>query len=235
MSPDWASRFGVAWAFGPTEEAVVPTVVRLTRQRTHGQTGVPWIRDGRKAYEKAIRRVDRDPQRSSQRGRPPLVLQQDVSLTQVVQQRRGGRVGGVAVRPVLGTPPACPYGVHEERLNGVWRDRLNALTRKTHAFARQARTWDALVTLGLFEHNGIRPHRALREEAEGLSEGRRYRQRTPAMAIGWTDHIWSWEEFLSFRHYQYSQPARGGRRRGAAGGPHRHRGAGIGDGPGADG
>jgi len=67
------------------------------------------------------------------------------------------------------------------------RDRLNALTRKTHAFAKTTGTWDALVILCLFEHNGLRPHRALREAGEGLPEGRRDRPRTPAMAIGWTD------------------------------------------------
>ena len=57
--------------------------------------------------------------------------------------------------------------------------------------------------LCLFEHNGLRPHRALREAQEGLPEGRRYRPRTPAMAIGLTDHIWTWEEFLTFPHHQY--------------------------------
>jgi hypothetical protein len=29
-------------------------------------------------------------------------------------------------------------------------------------------------------------------------EGRRYWRRSPAMAIGLSDHIWSWEEFLHF-------------------------------------
>jgi hypothetical protein len=80
---------------------------------------------------------------------------------------------------------------------------LSALTRKTHAFAKKAETWDALVILCLFEHNWLRPHRALREERADLLDGRRYRRRTPAMAMGLTDHIWTWEEFLTFRHYQY--------------------------------
>jgi len=35
--------------------------------------------------------------------------------------------------------------VHIERLNGTLRDRLGALTRKTHAFAKRDATWDALV------------------------------------------------------------------------------------------
>jgi len=57
------------------------------------------------------------------------------------------------------------------------------------------------VAVCLFEHNWLRPHPALRELAEGLPNGQRYRQRTPAMAIGLTDHIWSWEEFLTFNYH----------------------------------
>jgi hypothetical protein len=51
---------------------------------------------------------------------------------------------------------ACsePAGTgHVERLNGALRDRLNALTRKTHAFAKRDVTWDALLGLQLFDHN----------------------------------------------------------------------------------
>lgn len=182
---------------------MIPEVVRRTRQRTHAQAGVPWISDGREAYHKAIRRIYRDPQRTGKRGRPRWVPTPNVGLTQAVKQRHGGRIVGVQERTVLGEPVDCPYPVHEERLNGVLRDRLNALTRSTHAFAKKTRTWDALVTVCLFEHNGIRPHPALRERAAGLPRGRRYRRRTPAVAIGLTDHIWSWEEFLTFRHYHY--------------------------------
>lgn len=123
FEPGRVSRFVVTGAFGPTENEVVPGVLRLPRQRTRGQAGVCWVRDGRKAYEKAIRRVYRDPQRTGKRGRPPLVLRQDVRLKQAVKQRASGRV---AVRPVVGAPVACPYCVHEKRSGGMLRDRLNA-------------------------------------------------------------------------------------------------------------
>jgi hypothetical protein len=94
--------------------------------------------------------------------------------------------------------------VYVEWLNGVLRDRLNALTRKTHALAKGPCMWDALVTLRLFEHNWMRAHLALREKGEGLPGYRKYQQKSPAMAMGSTDHIWTWEEFLTYRvnHYQ---------------------------------
>ncbi len=103
----------------------------------------------------------------------------------------------VEVRCRFGESPECPYTVCVERLNGVLRDRLACLTRKTHAFAKKELTWDAAVALCLFEHNWMRPLRALREREPDPSTGRRYRQRSPAMVLGLTDHLWSWTEFLS--------------------------------------
>ena len=72
---------------------------------------------------------------------------------------------------------------------------MNALTRKTYAFAKADVTWDALLGLHVFEQNWLREHPALREpEADG---GQRYRRRSLAMALGLADHIWSWEESLT--------------------------------------
>lgn len=203
ISIDRPTRFVVAWAFAASEDEAAPEVVQQTRQRTRGQAGVPWISDGLAVYRQEVHRVYRDPQRTGRPGRPRLVLTPGVGLTQAVKQRCHGRVVGIEVRQVLGPPIACPYAVHEERLNGVLRDRLSCLTRKTHAFAKDSRTWDAAVILCLFETNWLRAHPALREPADNLPNGRRYRQRTPAMAQGLTDHIWSWEEFLTFNHYHY--------------------------------
>jgi hypothetical protein len=41
----------------------------------------------------------------------------------------------VETRATCGAPVVQPALVYVERRNGVCRDRLNALTRKTHAFA----------------------------------------------------------------------------------------------------
>lgn len=103
------------------------------------------------------------------------------------------------MRAVIGEQVAFPYTVHLERLNGSLRDRLSCLTRKTHAFAKEAETWDALFRLALFEHNWLRFHIALRVPLPEPWDARRYQQRTPAMALGLTDHQWSWQEFLLYR------------------------------------
>jgi len=119
-------------------------------------------------------------------------------LTQTVKHRdERGRLLSVEVRATLGATMKPAGTVHVERLNGAFRDRLNALTRKTHAFAKRDATFDALVDLQLFDHNFHRPHRALRlQVCDGVH---RYQQRSPAMALGVTDRLWSFQDVLTTR------------------------------------
>jgi hypothetical protein len=126
-----------------------------------------------------------------------LVVPDGVSLTQTIKHRdEHGRLLSVEIRATIGAREVeQPVPVHIERLNGVLRDRLACLTRKTHAFAKSTSTWDALFELALFEHNWLRAHPALSQPS---SVPRRYYQRrTPAMAIRLADHCWSWQEFLT--------------------------------------
>lgn len=178
-------------------------------------------------------------------GRLRLLPMPGVGLTQVVKERRDGRLVKVTVRQVIGQVEGRRRTVDVERRNGVLRDRLACLTRKAHAFAKATETWEVAVGLAVFEGNWLHPLRALRERAfdvaqafgsdvfdrevldseartrraqtesaqarralsgleQASEEGCQYRQRTPAMVIGLTDHIWSWREFLSTPrlHYQ---------------------------------
>ncbi len=189
------TRFVVACWFDASEDEMAAERVWQTRQRTCGQRGVPWASDGRKVYCREVARTDRGPQQERKRGRPRLVSTPGVGLTRVVQRRRKGRVVKVTIRHVTGVAVEFPAIVPIERLNGVWGDRLNCLTRKTHAFAKSSQTWDAAGTVYRFEHNGIRSHPALRELLLESSHGKRYWQRTPAMAMSLSDHQWSWENF----------------------------------------
>jgi len=192
---DRASRFVVAHAAGPRVGELAEQAVRRAHARSGGQP-VAWCGDGWQPYRRVIERVYRRPVRTGKRGRPPLRVPAGVRLTQAIKRRdRRGRLLQVEVRASLGPPVAQPHPVQVERRNGVLRDRLNCLTRKTHAFAKTAATWDALVGLALCEQNWLRPHPALRQPID--APDRRYRQRTPAMALGLADHPWTWTEFLT--------------------------------------
>ena len=194
---DRPTRFVAAVATGPRVGDLAARAIRLAHRRSHGRP-LAWCGDGWQPYAAIIRRLYRRPVRTGKRGRPPLRVPAGVRLTQAVKRRdRRGRLQAVAVRPTIGPALAQPHPVHVERLNGVLRDRLNCLTRKTHAFAKTPEAWDAAVGLALFEHNWLRGHVALREPI--VAPDRRYRPRTPAMAIGLTDHRWTWQEFFTTR------------------------------------
>jgi IS1 family transposase len=201
VSVDRPSRFVVAWAFGPRTAALAEAVVPRTRQRTAGGAGIPWISDGWDPYAATVFDVYCDPV-----GDPVpvgtgtgMVLHRTpgVRLTQAVKHRRGRQLVGIEVRATIGPAVEQPSTVHIERFNGVLRDRLACLTRKTHAFAKDAPTWDAAVTLAIFEHNWLRPHPALRQPLVMPDQRRRYHHRTPAMALALTDYRWSLVQFLT--------------------------------------
>lgn len=195
MIQDRRSRFVVAHASGRREETLAVEAIAKAHTRSRGQP-VGWCSDGWRAYPKAIRRAYRRAVRTGQRGRPPLRVPEGLSLTQTIKHRdEHGRLLRVETRATIGALVEQPVPVHEERLNGVLRDRLACLTRKTHAFAKTVRTWDALFGLALFEHNWLRMHPALSQPS--TVTGRYYERRTPAMAIGLIDHRWSWREFLT--------------------------------------
>ncbi len=185
----------MAHATGPRDDGLVARAIQQASGRAAGQP-VRWTSDGWQGYPTLITHTYRQPVHTGRPGRPRLVVPAGVSLTQTIKQRdRRGRVVGITTRATIGEAVPQPVPVHVERLNGVLRDRLAALTRKTHAFAKTTRTWDALLGVAIFEHNWLRPHPALRQPSD--QPGRRYLRRTPAMAIGLTDHVWSWTEFLS--------------------------------------
>ena len=191
----------MAFSGKPTEQEAAAEVVPLTRARTAGRRGIRWISDGLRAYRDLIGTVYRDPVSRRAKGRG--VLTPGVGLTQLVKHRVGGRVTGITVRHCFGEQALDPYTVRAERLNGCMRDRLGCMTRKTHGFAKRVNTWEASGGMAVFEHNWLRPHPALREKAADLPKGHRYRQRTPAMAIGLSDHAWSWTEFLTYRIHHW--------------------------------
>jgi IS1 family transposase len=193
---DRSSRFVVAAAFGPVGEELIARTVDTAVQRTQHRP-FSWFSDGWKGYEAVLRHAYRFQVRTGKRGRQPWAVPAALTLTQTVKHRdTHGHLQDVEIRMTLGASVEPAGTVHVERLNGALRDRLAALTRKTHAFAKRDDTWDALVGLQLFDHNFHRPHQALR--LPPLQGSRRYQRRSPAMVVGLTDHLWSFSDLLTF-------------------------------------
>jgi transposase-like protein len=81
-----------------------------------------------------------------------------------------------------------------ERVNLTIRQGVSLLTRRTWSLAQTDEHLLNHVQWWRCYYHFIRPHDALRERTSGAT--RRQRERTPAMALGLTDHIWTVEEVL---------------------------------------
>ena len=119
--------------------------------------------------------------------------------------REGNRVVGVESRLVYGTLLALAAAllwavlgrvttVFVERSHGTDRHRNARKVRKTYRFSKDGGVHAAMTSFTLYSSNFCFPVRTLREEVAP----KQYRQRTPAMAAGLADHVWSPEEWLLF-------------------------------------
>jgi transposase-like protein len=168
--------------------------------------------DGLASYVSAFRNAFRSkfPRLEGEMGRCKMVAWQNIAIVQVVKQRLEG-VLHVERRIVQGANDLVEGLIQTtqgkgvintafiERLNATFRQRINALTRRTHNLAQQAETLVVgMYLVGCF-YNFCDFHRSLRLKLSVGSFGHRWVQRTPAIAAGLTDHQWTPAELFHFR------------------------------------
>jgi Integrase core domain len=91
-----------------------------------------------------------------------------------------------------------------ERVNLTIRHGIAALARRTWATSQQAPQLLAYLEWWRAYYHFVRPHHSLRvalaqpRDRGGKRLAQRYRQRTPAMAIGKTNRRWTAREVLSY-------------------------------------
>jgi transposase-like protein/IS1 family transposase len=171
-------------------------------------TRVLVMTDGLSAYVEAFRRVWRQPLRTGRVGRPRLIEEPGLLLGQAVKQYRERRVVGVVHRAAVGTLEAVEAALgatgsgrvintaYIERLNATFRGRLVGLVRRTRCLARRQELLEAGMWLVGGVYNLCTPHHSLRVEAGSEPK---WAERTPAMAAGLTDHVWSMHELLCYQ------------------------------------
>jgi len=141
---------------------------------------------------------------------------------QVIKTVRRRRLVRVRHRVVCGTLEAVQQvlAVHGWQINTVCIERVN-LSMRQHvaAVGRRVSTLgkgeDGLrQQLALYHvyHNFCLPHTSLRQPlpqpalTKGTGSAKQWQPRTPAMAAGLTDHVWSVREVLLFRVPPWPQP-----------------------------
>jgi IS1 family transposase len=190
----------------------VRCIVQAAKRRTGGRIPRLLTRDEYKPYRQEILDaydVELPLVRTGKPGRPrkprkvppPSLLYATVHKT-----RRQGRVVKVEPRLQFGTEAmlaaalaASPVSTTVntsfiERHNGTDRHRNSRKVRKTYRFSKDWDMHNASTYFSMYSYNFCWPVRTLRQRSDRESSP----HRTPAMAAGLTDHVWTLSEWLTF-------------------------------------
>lgn len=188
------------------------TLVANARRRTGERIMDLMTSDDYPAYETAIRHAygkTVTPPRTGQPGRPKASFQEvpaELTYAVVEKTRAKGRVIKVSSRVVFGTAAAAARAVGMskvsraintsflERENATARHRNARKARKTYRFSKDHRLHEAATYFTMYSYNFCWVVRTLRVKDD---QGH-WVARSPAMAAGLADHVWSIGEWLSF-------------------------------------
>ena len=165
-------------------------------------------------------------QRISEKGRRlPLrwMPLPDLTYAQVVKRRVRKRLVSVKHKVVYGSKESVREQIRQsignvinisfvERMNLTLRHHVPALARRTIQIAKTVLGLEQQLIVAGTNYNFCKPHSSLclplpmPIPTKGNGSPKLWEQRTPAMAAGITDHIWSMEELLLFRAPPWHQP-----------------------------
>ena len=205
-------RLMIAAVVGPRTLDTAKEVVAATKARV---AGIPaFFSDGFTCYLAALIaafHVVTTFARTGKRGRPRKPVCEphpDLVYGQLVKQKKQGKRLTLSTRVLLGAERLTQLGLTistalVERVNLTLRQALAPLARKTSSFCKDRERMRQRVVFFQAFYNVARPHMSLRTPLpmhERKRQGAirpRWRERTPAMAAGLTDHVWTFRELLT--------------------------------------
>lgn len=169
--------------------------------RGHPAAPPPLATDGKGGYREALVATWGQVPDYCGQGRPPTrkQAQPDWHYLQVIKHRSGYRLTGMTIKVVYGTADEvlALVGAHTayvERTNLTSRQMNGRLVRKTLSYSKQLELLEAACAWEDWVYNLTRSVKTLQVE---VNDGqRRWQPRSPAMAAGLTDHIWTVKELL---------------------------------------
>ena len=149
--------------------------------------------------------------RTGKRGRPRQPRCEphpDLVYGQLVKEQQQGKLLTLSTRVVLGAERLAHLGCTistalVERVHLTLRQALAPLARKTSSSVKTVSCLRQPVIFFQAFDNAARPHMSLRQPLPMHERTRhgaicpRWRKRTPAMAAGVTDHVWTFRELLT--------------------------------------
>jgi hypothetical protein len=188
-------------------------VLAEVKDRTGARPPALVTSDEYPAYASALAAISAEPVEAPatpRPGRPPLLperrMPEGLAYATVHKERAQGRVVAVRRTVVLGGPgrveralaaSACSRVINTsfvERQHATDRGRNARKARRTYRFSKDWRVHEAMTYYTLYRYNFCWAVRTLRVR----DEDGRWQRRTPAMAAGLADHVWSPREWLSF-------------------------------------
>jgi hypothetical protein len=199
------TRLRVGRVIEKTEEDIAPKIMEQVKRHQPHENPPAIATDGKGAYREAILEVWGEVPEYSGKGRRLTAKKpkKEWNYLQVIKKREGGKVVSVRTKVIYGDPEEVKslLGEHTayiERTNLTSRQMNGRLVRKTLSFSKELRLLKAAIALEDGIYNFTRPVKTLRVELEKPTRQARWRQRSPAMAAGLTDHIWTVKELLRF-------------------------------------
>jgi hypothetical protein len=186
-------------------------LVAAFHRRTAGRPMSLITTDEYAPYREAILRAygaTVTPPRTGKRGRPRKpyrVAPASLLYATVHKTRRKGRVVEIEPRLIFGTEAGLKAALARspssravntsfvERQNGTDRNRNARKVRKAYSFSKLWEVHELITYLSLYTYNFCWPVRTLADR----DEAGRLRKRTPAMAAGLADHVWTIDEWLA--------------------------------------
>lgn len=199
---DMDTRLRVARGIAKTETEASQEVFEALKQRGHPDVPPPTVSDGWGGIDDAMVEVYGVVPEYQGRGRPPTRKQPQPGwqYLQVVKQRENGRVVGTELRVIFGDEEEVlallgQSTAYIERTHLTMRLFNGRLARKTLAFSKLLEMYRASATWEDLIYNLARPLKTLRLEVN--DSHRRWQPRSPAMAAGLSDRIWTVKELLT--------------------------------------
>jgi hypothetical protein len=201
---DIDTRLRVARAIEKDETQASIAVFQMLKGRGHPNGPPPTISDGWGGIDQAMIEVYGVVPQYCGRGRPPTRKQPgaDWLYLQMVKQRdESGRFAGTKLKAIFGSKEELiallgKSTAYIERSNLTSRLFNGRQTRKTLAFSKDVDCYRAAATWEDAYYNLVKPHKSLRLRVYDLP-GRKWQERTPAMAAQLTDHVCTVKELLT--------------------------------------
>ena len=147
--------------------------------------------------------------KTGQRGRPKEPVKEphsELVYGQMVKEKKNGKLLKITYRIRCGAERLAKLGFKIgtsflERLNLTIRQSLSPLKRKTLGYSKNRENLKKQTVFFQAFYNFARPHMSLRERICDSEERfqKKWNQKTPGMAAGITDHVWTFRELLTVK------------------------------------